>query len=160
MDFIKRKPNRLKGYDYSQNGRYFITICTKDNECILSNIIVGATNGRRCNVELTDIGKIVENSIHGIEKNYKNVFVDSYIIMPDHIHLIVQLGNSDSRPMVDPTVSRIIQQFKGHITKQIGRPIWQKSFYDHIIRDDEDYYIKLRYIEENPVRWCLKRNLL
>lgn len=60
--------------------------------------------------------------------------------------------------MVGPTVSRIIQQFKGHITKEIGHPIWQKSFYNHIIRDDEDYYIKARYIEENPVRWCLKHN--
>lgn len=56
--------------------------------------------------------------------------------------------------MLVPTVSRIIQQFKGYVTKQTGESIWQKSYYDHIIRDDEDYYIKARYIEENPLRWC------
>lgn len=159
-DFVQRKPLRLKGYDYSQNGVYFITICTKDNKCILSNITVGATNGRPCDVELTNTGKIVENGICGIEKHYENVNVDSYVIMPDHIHLIIRIDNQSGRAMLVPTVSRIIQQFKGYITKQIGQLIWQKSYYDHIIRDDEDYYIKARYIEENPLRWCLKNKLL
>ncbi|MBR6921224.1 MAG: hypothetical protein IKH51_03420 [Clostridia bacterium] len=72
--------------------------------------------------------------------------------MPDHIHLLLSIrADENGRPMVAPTVSRIVQQLKGYVTKRIGRPIWQKLFYDHIIRSKEDYNEHLKYIYENPM---------
>ncbi|MDE5604805.1 MAG: transposase [Eubacterium sp.] len=153
MDLQKRKPNRLKNYDYSQNGLYFITICTKEHRCILSNVIVGASIARPSEIQLTDIGITVEKGINGIEEHYKNIFVDHYVIMPNHIHLIIRIENTDGRAMLAPTISRIIQQFKGYVTKQLGKSIWQKLYYDHIIRNEEDYFIKQQYIENNPSKW-------
>lgn len=149
----KRKATRLKEYDYAQNGAYFITICTQNKQCILSDIIVGASIARPCEIQLTQIGIVVENSIKGIEKHYQNVFVENYVIMPNHIHMIIRIDNSGGRAMLAPTISRIIQQFKGYVTKQIGKSIWQKLFYDHIIRDEDDYIIKIQYIENNPSKW-------
>ena len=71
--------------------------------------------------------------------------------MPNHIHLIVVIQNG--RTQFAPTISRIIKQFKGKITKQVGFCIWQKSFYDHVIRDEKDYLRICEYIENNPVKW-------
>ncbi len=164
MKLQKRKPNRLKNYDYSQNGAYFITICTNERKPILSRISVGASNARPNEIKLTDIGIVVEQGIKGITEHYDNVFVDNYVIMPNHIHLIIRIDidngrampaptEGNGRPMVAPTVSRIIQQLKGYVTKQIGEPVWQKLYYDHIIRDEFDYFTKWQYIDNNPAKW-------
>lgn len=144
----KRKPNRLKNYDYSRNGAYFITICVNDRTPILSHIDVGANF-----VRLSRIGIVVENEIQKLSTVYENVFVDNYVIMPNHIHIIIRIESDNRRPQVAPTVSRIVKQFKGSITKQLQKSIWQKGFYDHIIRDEYDYQIKWQYIDDNPVKW-------
>lgn len=108
MDFFNRKPNRLSDYDYSRNGAYFVTICTKDSKCILSQIVdkasvgnvpVGATIGRP-QVALTDIGQIVKSIIEKIQTVYYGVKVDNYVIMPNHIHLIISIDIEDGRPQV------------------------------------------------------------
>ncbi len=153
MELQKRKPNRLRHYDYSQNGAYFITICTDNKKPILSHITVG-TSIARPQVQLTKIGIAANQGIKNIEKHYKNVFVDHYVIMPNHIHLIIRLDYPSGRAMLVPTVSRIIQQFKGYVSKLVGLPIWQKSYYDHIIRDEYDYFIKWQYIDDNPAKWA------
>jgi hypothetical protein len=150
-DLVQRKNIRLKDYDYSQNGAYFITICIKDRHELLGKA-VGAAIGRPCEIELSDNGKIVENAIENIQIKYKYVFVDKYIIMPNHIHMILIIDNN-GRAMRAPTISTVINQFKGYATKQIGFPIWQKLFYEHIIRDKEDYQIKWNYIDTNPEKW-------
>lgn len=150
----KRKPYRLKNYDYSSNGAYFITICTKDKKSVLSQINVGTSIARPPEIELTKTGVIVDKGIQEISKHYENVFVDSYVIMPNHIHLIIRIQNDRGRPMVVPTISRIIQQFKGYVSKQAGMPIWQEKSYDHIIRDEYDYMVHLQYIDENPAKWA------
>ena len=147
-----RKHNRLVQYDYSQNGAYFITVCTENRKSILSGV-VGATIGRPAYVRLTSNGIIVENAIHGIESHYEPVRVDKYVIMPNHIHLLISIDCTDGRPMVAPTISRVIQQMKGIVTKQIGHNIWQKSFHDHIIRPESDYEMIWEYIDTNPGRW-------
>ena len=157
-DFPKRKNNRLKEYDYSQNGAYFITICSKDKVCVFSQITVGTSNARPYEVALTSIGTIIDNAINEIPKHYNSVFIDKYIIMPNHIHMIIRIQNDNGRPMVVPTVSRIIQQMKGYVTKQIGKPIWQNKFYDHIIRDEYDYTTRCQYIDNNPENWLLKKD--
>lgn len=149
MNFKTRKPNRLKNYDYSQNGVYFITVCVKNRNPILSYIPVGAN----C-VRLSKIGKVVEEEINNISKIYANVTVENYVIMPNHIHLLVFIDRFSGRTQFAPTISRIIKQFKGVITKRLGKSIWQKGFYDHIIRDEYDFQIRWQYIEDNPYRWC------
>jgi len=153
MNLPKRKSIRLKKYDYSTPGVYFVTLCTKSRDAILSEIVVGASIARPKEIHLTKYGKIVENAIKNIPKYYPVIYVDNYVIMPDHIHLLLQIHSDvNGRPMVAPTIDRVIQQTKGFITKQIGFPIWQKSFYDHIVRGENDYKEIWEYIESNPFK--------
>ena len=108
------------------------------------------------NVPLSDIGFIVEGEILKMDSIYTAVQVDKYCIMPDHIHLILSITtDADGRTQFAPTISRVIKQFKGSVTKQIGRPIWQKSFYEHIIRNRQDYDEIWKYIENNPLKYLL-----
>ncbi len=161
-------------------------MCTKDMKCILSNI-VGASTARQPEVRLTKIGATVDKAINNIKSVYDGAYVDGYVIMPNHIHMIIMIEGSNqevsgftsrasnarpyengserasnARPYklraVVPTVSRIIQQLKGVVTKELGVNIWQKSFYDHIIRDDNDYILHLQYIEENPRKWIIGKD--
>lgn len=151
----RRKNIRLKDYDYSQNGYYFVTICTHEKKCVLWGPNVGAPIGRP---ELSEIGNIIENAIKNIPAIYKNVLIDNYVIMPNHIHMIIVLQDSEGgRAMHAPTISTIINQFKGYVTKQIGQSIWQKSFHDHIIRNDKEYHEIYEYIENNPLKWELDK---
>lgn len=97
MELIKRKQNRLTDYDYAQNGAYFITICVNDRKPILSSITVGADIIRPNNIKLTNIGKVVDYSINSILLHYDGVFVDNYVIMPNHIHMIIRIENDGGR---------------------------------------------------------------
>lgn len=156
LDLPNRKSLRLENYDYSSNGAYFITICTnKHNISLWHN--VGANCVRQQEyIKLSEIGTLVNNEILKIPYIYENVIIDKYCIMPDHIHMIIFLDDSNNtigRTQFAPTISRIIKQFKGSITKQLGYPIWQKSFYDHIIRNEKAYLEIWRYIDENPLKF-------
>ena len=149
-EFRQRKDIRLKNYNYSSAGRYFITICVKDKHEMLGKI-VGANCVRPC---LSEIGNIVECEILKLSKIYEAVSVDKYVIMPNHIHMILVINNNiHGRTQFAPTISQIIKQFKGSITKQIGYSIWQKSFHDHIIRNEAEYQKIRKYIETNPLKW-------
>ena len=130
-----------------------MTVCTLKRQNYFWSK-VGATSGRPPDIELSLCGKIVGEAIQNITIAYPELSVDSYVIMPNHIHLLLRVrADERGRPMVAPTISRVIKQLKGYVSKQIGKTIWQKSFYDHIIRDREDYEEHLKYISENPVRW-------
>ena len=150
-----RKPNRLSNFDYSRAGAYFLTICTKDRRCILSQIDEGAAYGRLNSVTVTEAGHAVERELKRIGDIYDNVHVDSYVIMPNHVHIILMIQDEDSQQGTSPTISRVVQQLKGTVTKKIGKAIWQKGFYDHVIRDEQDYLVRRKYIEENPVKWAM-----
>lgn len=103
---------------------------------------------------LSKIGIVVENEIHKLNTIYENIKVDKYQIMPNHIHLIIFIyEDSNGRTQFAPTISRIIKQFKGSITKQIGFSIWQKSFYDRIIRNEKEYQEVWNYIHNNPLKY-------
>ncbi len=153
----KRKYPRIKNYDYSNVGAYFITVCTSQRRNYFWQSVVGACTARPqnpCDIKLSEYGKIADDAINNIPKIYPNVTVDNYVIMPDRIHLILIIHSDEcGRAMHAPTVMRVIQQMKGYITKQIGLPIWQKSFFDHIIRNREDYEKHIKYIYENPLRF-------
>ena len=156
----KRKRNRLNGYDYSTNGMYFVTICTKGREKILwdndqyDGNIVGANCVRPLSdIRLSSYGTAVKNEIEKIESIYNGIIkIENYVIMPNHIHLLIFI-DSYGRIQFAPTLSRVIKQFKGVITKQIGKSIFQRSFHDHIVRDDEEYKMIYNYIESNPSLW-------
>lgn len=146
-----RKKNRLKDFDYSSNASYFLTICSDRRKEIFSKIVYDETVGANI-VRPSAIGKIIEIDILKIENIYPCVFVDNYVIMPNHIHLILTI-DTIRRPMVAPTIATVIKQFKGAVSKETGTTVWQKGFYDHIIRDDEDYNTKAQYIGTNPLTW-------
>ena len=176
MEQNERKLNRLENYDYSSNGLYFITICTKDREKYLSDIIsVGnAALGVPQNimtgndifdvpiVKLTEYGKIVNENIKKINDIYRYVSVTKYVIMPDHIHMILFVSDYEDKPLKNGTpraafptksVSQIINGLKSISTKQIGFSIWQKSFHDHIIRNEKEFLEICAYIDNNPINW-------
>ena len=115
---MERKNIRLNQYDYSKNGGYFITICTKDKKQVFWNN-VGADIIRPGNYALSKYGQIVDNVILDISNHYENIFVDKYVIMPNHVHLILIIRNEEGRAMHAPTVARVIQQMKGIATKQV-----------------------------------------
>jgi REP element-mobilizing transposase RayT len=156
MSEVIRERNRLKGYDYSLTGAYFITICTQDNKEILSAISESLPN-EKPSITLTDVGKLVYDTIMFYD-NKKNVKIGNLCIMPNHVHFILHY-------LIEPGVlhqtnktknlslSDFIRMIKTWITKQIGSSIFQRSFYDHIIRDEMDYQRVVKYKETNPSRW-------
>ena len=156
-DLPNRKPIRIENYDYSTPGAYFITLCTANREKIFWNR-VGADIIRPQNVPLSVAGQIAEQGILQIAEHYENVIVDKYCIMPDHIHLILRIESEiDGRMISAPTVSTAVGSMKRWVSRQIGRPIWQKSFYDHGIRNQQDYDEIWQYIENNPLKYALNR---
>ena len=155
----KRKQNRLPEFDYSQNGAYFITICTRGKQKIFwiddkSQNSVGA-DIIRPHDKLNDLGLIVECAIEQITEYYPNTMIDKYVIMPNHVHILMRIENDEfnGRIISVPTISIIIGQMKRWVSKQIAYPIWQKSFHDHVIRNEADYRRIWQYIDTNPVKW-------
>lgn len=141
-----RKPNRLKNYDYSSKGAYFITICTLDRKCILSRIVGGdALIAPQTN--LTHCGEIARKYIESMPG------IDKYVIMPNHIHLLIAIDGPMKASAPTISVPNLIRSFKVLVSKEIGQSIWQRSYHDHIIRDEEDYLNHLQYIENNPAKW-------
>jgi REP element-mobilizing transposase RayT len=153
MELPKRKQNRLTTYDYSTPNAYFITVCTENRKNLFWTD-VGAIIDRPKNVPLTSLGMIVRQSIHDISSHYPAITVDHAVIMPNHIHLLLQINTDhDGRSMIAPTISTVVRLMKGAVSKQAGFSVWQKGFYDHIIRNDNDYRDIWNYIEGNPCKW-------
>ncbi len=149
--------NRVKDYDYSGDGGYFLTIClqNRQNQLWKPNFYEPIARGADFESLLSERGKIVNEAIKNIPVYYPSVTLDKYVIMPNHIHLLLILQN-DARgsAMRSPTISVIINQMKGYVTKRLGTSIWQRSFYDHVIRGKEDYEKIWEYIDKNPPKWA------
>ena len=155
MELPKRKPVRLPDYDYSSPGAYFITICTRDRRCILSNITVGADAlGGPC-LQLTDTGKVVEEYILSTDR-MSGICVDNYVVMPNHIHMLLRIDNGPPRASA-PTVSDAVGALKRLVNRRLGQNIWQRSFHEHVIRNELDYLEIWKYIEANPAKWAEDR---
>ena len=156
MSLPKRKPTRLKGYDYSACGYYFVTICTFARKNIFSHIVgqgLAPAENR-----LTGLGEIAKQELLKSEQRYKGIKIDKYVIMPNHIHAIVIIENAEAGASPCPTLSDVICGFKSITTRKshlISRQekIWQTSFHDHIIRGEDDYLKIWNYIDENPQKW-------
>lgn len=155
-DLPKRHHPRLTEYDYGQNGCYFLTLCTKGRKQSLSRICVGRgplTPPEAC---LSPIGQVVEKHILRIDSVYPGVMVDNYVIMPNHVHLLLTICNDNGggvrapRPTDIPTV---VRGLKSMVTREVGSPIWQTSYYDHVVRNEPDYLRIWEYIDTNPAKW-------
>ena len=158
MEPPKRKQIRLSDYDYSAPGAYFVTICTADRRRILSDIAVGAAISRPPEVSLTRYGEIVDKAIRNIPRVYPVLSVEKYVIMPNHMHMILRIHADESgRLIAAPTVSQVIGQMKRWASKEAGILLWQKSFHEHVIRGEEDFREIWRYIGENPAKWAQDR---
>ena len=154
----KRKPTRLQEFDYNTTGAYFITICTDQRRQILSHIVGVDVLGDPQNVELLPHGMVADKYIKQMNGFYENITVDQYVIMPNHIHLVLFVRGDGSPRTSTPTrqtttVSHFVSTFKRFCNKEYGGNIWQRGFYDHVIRGREDYEEIAKYIYENPIRW-------
>ena len=156
-----RKRTRLQEYDYSAPGAYFITICTKDKKCILSHIVGDGVLDVPQNV-LTDYGKTADLHINRMNNFYDYISVDKYVIMPNHIHLLLSIkstqafskyGTSGTPSPTNSVIAKFVSSFKRFCNKEYGKNIWQRSFHDHIIRGTEDYKKIWQYIDTNTIKW-------
>lgn len=158
MKLQERKLQRLKGYDYSQNGAYFITICTQNRLCLFGDIYSGS-------LILNNAGKMVFKKLEEMPKIYSGIKIDKFIVMPNHLHAIIEIQQNGTTQGSFPTISECIQRFKTYTTKlyidgvkkgnypHFDKKIWQKSFYDRIIRNEHEYQEICQYIETNPLKW-------
>jgi putative transposase len=161
----QRRSIRLKGYDYSQAGAYFVTICSWNKECIFGEI----TNGE---MHLNELGRIVSGEWHRSSEIRKEIELDTFLIMPNHIHGIVVINaytssyvgaNGRSPLQMKPkSISSFVAGFKSSVTKQInqirntpGIPVWQRNYYEHIIRNEKELNQIREYIVNNPIQWEL-----
>ena len=178
-DLRKRKPTRLKTFDYSMAAAYFLTICTSERREILSKIVgddvLGVPGVSSCNVgddvlgvpkpktvtenvKLLPYGEIANKYIIQLNDFYENIHVDTYVIMPNHIHILLWIGKNGTPRTSSPTrqtstVSHFVSTFKRFCNKEYGTNIWQRGFYDHVVRRGEDCDEIKRYIYENPINW-------
>lgn len=147
-----RQSIRLKGFDYSQEGSYFITICTHVRQSLFGEII-------NEEMQINWIGKIVKNQWLQIPGRFNELQLDSFVVMPNHFHGIIKIEES----LPGQTIGNIIGAFKSlaaneylKFCKSNNLPIeklWQRNYYEHIIRDEEDYSRIVDYIENNPLKW-------
>ncbi len=155
----KRKHPRLDNYNYSSAGAYFVTICTQNRRCVLSRIVGrGLAPAEIDGVEYTTFGKIAEKQLLLLEDRYPYLLVDRYVIMPNHIHIILILESDAAGASPRPTIMDTICAYKSLTTREckekgLAGKLFQTSFYEHVIRDRQDYEEHLRYIHENPMRW-------
>ncbi len=157
VELKTRKPLRSPYIDYKHIGAYFITLSAEQRK----NHFWKYPNKKYDtpdDIELNEHGVIAAEVIRRIPKFYPYVMVDNFVIMPDHIHLLLRFciedGTEDAAQR--KSISVIINQMKGQMTKQIGRSIWKHSFYDHVIRNQNDYEETMKYIHLNPIRWYYK----
>lgn len=189
----KRKQIRLSGYDYSQNGCYFVTICTQNRECIFGSVgadpCVRPPIADQCVrpipdnlMKLNDIGKMVNKWLIKIPEHFSETSLDIFQIMPNHVHIIFVIkqtnrgsngsthGNNGRTHGSAPTLGNVVQWFKTMSTNKyinsvkkfhwplFDKRFWQRNYYEHIIRNENEFYKIQEYIKLNPKMWERDRN--
>lgn len=155
----KRKSIRLKGYDYSNSGAYFITICIQNRDSILSNISESIVN-------LTPAGEMIEKWWLELSNKYPNIDLDEYIIMPDHFHGIIWINNYETEINIPKilqwfkamTTNEYIRNVKEHNWKPFNKKLWQRNYYEHIIRNEKALNNIREYIKNNPLKLDIDLN--
>ena len=156
MELQNRKLPRLKNYDYSTPGVYFITICTHRKKCIFGRIVPSEEPF----MQYSPIGFIVQECILSIESYYHNIKINHWVIMPNHVHLLVQI--TEPTTVVSKksySIPNVIGNFKSSVTREVHKrlpyngQIWQTSYHDHVVESQRNYEMIWKYISENPIRW-------
>jgi len=162
-----RRSIRLLGYDYSQAGAYFITVCTQGRACLFGDVADGE-------MQLNDAARMVEQCWHDIPIHFPHVELDEFVIMPNHVHGILMVthdvGAKNVSPLQTPskprgtskTIGSVVRGFKIGVTKWFRentdvQTVWQRNYYEHIIRNDESLNRIREYIVNNPLQWALDR---
>ena len=166
-DLPKRKHPRLKRYDYSTNARYFVTVCTFEKQKVLSSIKSGrgaASAPAPAEIYLSEAGKIIEEELLLLPLRYRDLIIENYVIMPNHIHAILTLNapltvGTDNCSSHRSALTDIICTFKSLCARRcknshMVEKLWQTSFYEHIIRNEYDYKNVWTYIDNNPSKWA------
>ena len=172
MELTKRKRSRISEFDYGQEGAYFVTLCTQkraklfmielpteESLCTTPDGTSGTTH-RSCP---TVANQVIHKWITETENKFFNIVINKYVIMPDHLHLIVTIKEHHvgaSLPDVmqffkTMTTNEYIRGVKKGILPPFDRKLWQKSYYDHVVRNQEDYNEIWEYIENNPAKWMM-----
>ena len=153
---------RLKGYDYTQPGAYFVTICTHQRRCLFGDVVGGE-------MRLNELGDFVWATWHDLPNHVPHVQLDAFVVMPNHVHGIIIIRDVGAGSEPAPTTKRhglpeIVRQFKTFSARRInrrrgtpGQPVWQRNYYEHIIRHEESLNRIRDYILTNPLRWNLDR---
>lgn len=155
-----RRSIRLRDFDYSSPRAYFVTICTWKRECTMGEVVEGK-------VILSATGKIVQDAWLELPKRFPTISLDSFEVMPNHLHGVIHQGAinrapTESRPVgaqfIAPKLGEIIRTFKALVTQRaraagIDVFAWQRNYYEHVVRNDEELSRVRQYIEENPLRW-------
>jgi putative transposase len=169
-----RRSIRRKGYDYAQPGAYFVTTCAQGGECLFGEIVSGQ-------MRMTDVGQMVHETWYAMPRHYAGIEVDMFVVMPNHVHGIIRLVGAGPRARpgagqpqgVAPTLSLslpdVVHRFKSLTTTRYRQDVveksrhafdgrlWQRNYFEHIIRNDRDLERIREYIAANPSRWSSDR---
>jgi len=162
-NYPNRQSIRLKGYDYSQAGLYFITICTQNRECLFGDI----KNGE---IILNDAGEMVNRWYYELENKFPDIKCRTMVVMPNHFHCIIEIVEETGRHAglprrVRPETGAVIQWFKTMTTNEyirgvkngkfprFDRRVWQRNYWEHIVRNENEYMRISQYIIDNPRKW-------
>ena len=158
MNLPKRKPNRLENYDYGEIGCYFVTLCTQKRQRLFEIDTVGN------DLCVVPQNQIIRKWIKETQNKFPNIKFDKYVIMPDHLHFIVNITERHTgRSLQDAmkffktmTTNEYIKGVRNGLLPPFKNKLWQKSYYDHIIRNQQDFNEIWEYIENNLKKWVLK----
>ena len=151
QDEPKRKPLRLPEFPYTQAAYYFVTVCCKGKASFFGRI-VGNGLDRSAAVCLSRCGEIADADLRALPQHFPGVQVLKYVIMPDHLHLILALDGQSA------SVPQILASYKSGVSRKCGRAVWQKSYYDHVIRGRRDFEEIWQYIDNNPQKRWLQQH--
>jgi len=132
----------MDGKNYRWNGVYLLTVCTKNRHCFLGKV-------QDSKIGLSDIGRMAAEELSRMEEIYPSVILDSFVVMPNHVHMLIILTSERD----NPTIATIMQQWKGAVTKKAKFPLWQDRFNDKVLYGAAAYRKVKQYIENNPILW-------
>ena len=161
-DPVRRRSIRIKDYDYGHIGAYFVTICAHQRIRLFGDVVDGA-------MRLNRLGEIVRETWEGLPAHYPNVELDSFVVMPNHIHMVIKIVGagfkpalmSDKKPYILPEIVRALKTFSARRINEYrvspGAPVWQRNYYEHVIRNEKSLNKIREYIANNPMQWEFDR---
>ena len=155
-----RKRMRLSGWDYSGEGTYFLTLCAQNRKPMFSRV-VGRGIPDAPDVLLSEYGRVIHESLVFLKGHYPNIVFHRWVIMPNHVHLLLSLlgnagqaGGASGMPRpTDAVISKLVSSLKRFTNRKTGTQLWQNGYYDHIVRDEQDFLRRWQYIDNNPAAW-------